>query len=451
MNSNNIYLEDKYDGAFLGAAIGDVLGWPQEYNSNNINKNNDVTVTTFIDWKRRTGGRYYLHEDIVLKGEYSDDTQLLISTARSLLQGNNWAKFFVKVELPSWLLYERGGGGATLRAARSWSRGIPPWQLNEKNSGNVKRYFHAGGNGVAMRIMPHVFHSLIHGTDMNQQIILNGIYTHGHPRALLGALIYGKALEIILTTEGSLEYGELIGELIDQRDEWSKFIEFKNFTEWYSSANKVLNEDYKALWDATVDEMMKMLHYIQQKLAEGILDEEEVTLRDLGCFDPKVNGAGTVTSLVTIYLVSKYLSNPKSGLIRAVNLRNSDSDTIASMVGALLGALYGTDWIERDWFEVQDRTYLKRLVNSLFHVSINENKNENIQLWSESKNNKLKNNLTNIELNEELEEIGPFHKIKLIEKKELHTNIKNLHVTRYKFTTEFGQTIYMKKYSRYSK
>src|SRR5215471_15049583 len=60
-------------------------------------------------------------------GEYSDDTQLLLATTRSLLYGEQWAKYLSHYELPLWLLYERGGGGATKRAAAAWQRNVTPW------------------------------------------------------------------------------------------------------------------------------------------------------------------------------------------------------------------------------------------------------------------------------------------------------------------------------------
>lgn len=69
-----------------------------------------------MEWNRRAGGKYWPHEEKILRGEYSDDTQLIIATARSLLRGRQWSNFFRQAELPAWLKYERGGGGATKRA-----------------------------------------------------------------------------------------------------------------------------------------------------------------------------------------------------------------------------------------------------------------------------------------------------------------------------------------------
>ena len=75
---------EKYKGAMLAAAIGDALGWPNEQNSNNLNKHYNE-LNAFVEWSRKCGG-YWPYEERICAGEYSDDTQLLIATLRSLLR-----------------------------------------------------------------------------------------------------------------------------------------------------------------------------------------------------------------------------------------------------------------------------------------------------------------------------------------------------------------------------
>lgn len=103
-------------------------------------------------WIQRAGGRFYAHEEEIKAGEYSDDTQLIIATGRSLLESDDWYQVLTEVELPLWTAHERGGGGATKRAAASWLSGKPPWTTP---AADQRRYFEAGGNGVIMRILPH--------------------------------------------------------------------------------------------------------------------------------------------------------------------------------------------------------------------------------------------------------------------------------------------------------
>ncbi len=107
---------EKCKGAMLGTAIGDALGWPNEPRAKNRKKRIEVT-DHFVEWTRSSNNPHWYDEKI-LPGEYSDDTQLTLSVARSIITGD-WERFLAEKELPFWLRYERGGGGALLKAAKT--------------------------------------------------------------------------------------------------------------------------------------------------------------------------------------------------------------------------------------------------------------------------------------------------------------------------------------------
>ena len=96
MNSGNVVAtksQEKVLGAFLGAAIGDALGWPNEMPARRVRSNGSTDVDAsnmFVGWHRRSGGQFMPHEEVISAGEYSDDTQLLLCGARSLLHGAGW-------------------------------------------------------------------------------------------------------------------------------------------------------------------------------------------------------------------------------------------------------------------------------------------------------------------------------------------------------------------------
>ena len=184
----------KAEGSFIALAAGDALGWPQEFPRKFVDKiKSNKPSSELRDWTRRGGGRYYPHEELIQRGEYSDDTQLTLAVARArLVAGDSWWKVLTRTELPLWTLYERGGGGATKRAIACWLKGVSPWS---DASRDAKRYFDAGGNGVAMRVLPHaVFYAGVdEPTLLIRDVIVDGTATHGHPRALIGATVYAFA------------------------------------------------------------------------------------------------------------------------------------------------------------------------------------------------------------------------------------------------------------------
>ena len=55
-------------------------------------------------WQKKSGGRFNTYTDHINRGEYSDDTQLTLAVARSLLRdGSVDVEHFSKDEMPLWL------------------------------------------------------------------------------------------------------------------------------------------------------------------------------------------------------------------------------------------------------------------------------------------------------------------------------------------------------------
>lgn len=338
---------DKCKGAMLAAAIGDAMGWPNEPRAKNIRKE-PVTGDGFIEWSRRCSNPCW-HTEKILPGEYSDDTQLTLSVARSIIAGN-WEEQFIKKELPFWLTYERGGGRALLQSARSYKNGVLPWQ--SKSSAN---YFDAGGNGAAMRILPHVIAN-INSSNLSELItvvIKDSFITHGHPRAVLGAACYAFALDYLLKKENVLEYGELVDKLAESHLIWGAPPCSGEISKWLDYARISAHYEYIDVWNRSVNCMIEQLDYIKSALKKGLISEDSEVLSKLECLG-KTNGAGDATVLGAVYLASKYANNPTLGIKIPAFLIGADTDTLASITGGLLGMLCGTAWIPSDWKCVQD-------------------------------------------------------------------------------------------------
>ena len=340
---------------FVCAAVGDALGWPQEVRGGLIGgkkaRDSAEPALKFRSWTRANGFQSARYRDPVAEGEYSDDTQLLLATARACLCGDQWWQRLTEVELPTWPLYQRGGGAAVLRAASSWADGRAPWVGGTvKTDENRKRYFNAGANGVAMRIAPHIVWSDSPG-DLVERVVRDGIATHGHPRALVGALAYAFVLQYAATSAHTLEFGELVdaayrglvapAQVLDHLpDDWGDV------------------DAFAKVWDTTNHEMATLLDQIMQSLQQGAMSPPTATLERLGCTDPKIYGAGTITAAGAIYLAARFASRPEGALLASAFLRGGDTDTLASMTAAVLGAVHGVEWLFPISHTVQDFDYL---------------------------------------------------------------------------------------------
>jgi ADP-ribosylglycohydrolase len=364
--SNQAIRTDKAAGIVLGAAVGDALGWPQEDRSQIVGGAvaRDVEPRpVFREWQRNAGTQFGRYLETVGAGEYSDDTQLLLAVARSSLRRANWFDWLTQVELPQWPLYQRGGGGAVLRASRAWADGHPPWvPAPSKDARKLGSYFNAGANGVAMRIAPHSIVTANQGADdLLHRVVLDGLATHGHPRALIGGCIHALAVRHALLQEATLEYGELL-DAIWHEPAWRdpNLLLDSIDPDWVNNFHlSERSRDTPAeLWTRTVGEVELLINIARSGLSKGAMANDQRTLDEFGCFDKKQSGSGTVTAIAAIYVTARTATRPVGGLLRTGFLRNADTDTLCSMTGSLLGALHGSQWLGELGATVQDREHL---------------------------------------------------------------------------------------------
>lgn len=355
---------DSAIGIFLGAAVGDALGWPQENRSSIVGgqKARDAAESRleFRAWQRTGGYTGHRYRDHVAAGAYSDDTQLLLAVARACLAGDGWLAQLVTAELPAWPAYQRGGGGAVLRAASAWARRQPPWEggSTARQQKLRNQYFSAGANGVAMRIAPHAIWSRSHD-ELIRRVIADGITTHGHPRALVGALTYACALYAALETSDTISFGHLINAAREGLV-GPNTVEQCVPHEWLNN-----QPDLSQAWRSATREMTDLLDVAEASIRNGALSNATETLTRLGCTDPKIYGAGTITSAAAIYLAARFAARPENGLIAAAFLPKADTDTLASMTGALLGATHSTGWLGELDTQVQDGPYLRHVAHAV--------------------------------------------------------------------------------------
>ncbi|MFM0324914.1 ADP-ribosylglycohydrolase family protein [Caballeronia glebae] len=350
--------------AFVGAAVGDALGWPFEGRA--VGK---VDIGKwdgqFFDWTKRSGSRFSPRREQIEAGAYSDDTQLILAISRSRATEQNWWEHFARVELPFWTCYERGGGGATKRAANSWLAGVAPWDSEAKDV--AKKYFEAGGNGGAMRVLPHcVSHARDeHFSALATDILADAVTTHGHPRALAGALAFGYILWNAFKRVDTLDYGSLLHQCVKDTSVWATLPDISShWPSWFSATQKHVH-DFNGIWLSTVNEVISLCRHAIDGLEAGVLSDDMAVMKKLGGLSPKTNGAGTTTSVAALYYASRYAASPTEGMRCAATADGADTDTLASMTASLLGAINGMSWLQDYDEKVQDGDYIRRAAEHL--------------------------------------------------------------------------------------
>lgn len=365
-------VEDRFVGAMVLSAIGDALGWPTEFAKPDTPQAAYALkrVNGFSSWKKRVGGRWWGYVDEIEPGAYSDDTQLALAVARCIpADGDFDPTQFAYAELPLWLHYERGGGRSIKAAAHNLILARPDWVHNYYKGQDVE-YRSAGANGAAMRNLPI---ALVHCA--NERLLIrdsfyNAITTHGHPRAIIGAIVFGLAVRhVLLSSNGNAE-NTLVEYLRDSLVFVGRSLAhdpvFELWMKDWESPKAVAAGSLRASLTATRDEFDRALGSIGEFL---VRPPEEYYAR-VGALSPATKGSGVSSVAAALFLFAVHKGHPEEALRRAVRILGSDTDTIAVFLGALLGAKYGHGSISRPLAEsVQDHSYLVKVAKRLHSIT----------------------------------------------------------------------------------
>lgn len=353
----------------LWAAYGDALGFITELaDARTLRSRTDqAKVKSLSTWRRRIGGRFGVDQQLP-QGCYSDDTQLRLSTCRSIrADGCLDAEVFAKIELPVWRAYALGAGRGTKVASQALTRSDVSWWGNFFSSGNTQ-YMNAGGNGAAMRIQPHAWAAPLDQKDsfIVREIIRNSVITHGHFRGILGAAFHGLCLRETLKSgmiptakmwQGILENLQHTGKVIcldnDLRTLW--------VPKWQQESRCSIDDSI----NRTIGEMREDIDaLVRMPKSDDIVTTYNRALQTVDALSPQQRGSGTKTAILSAFLASE-CRDVQMAIEVAANALGSDTDSIGTMVGAILGATAECEPPE----SVMDAEYIVKEAEKMFDIS----------------------------------------------------------------------------------
>lgn len=320
----------------LWAAYGDALGWISELTDAKglVRRTGGVPLERPVAWRRRIGGRSGVTV-MLPQGCYSDDTQLRIATSRAIRSDGFDVEAFSKVELPVWLSYALGGGKSTTSAALNLTKPSAVWYANR-----FKGWANSGGNGAAMRIQPHVWatRSPHESTTFLPDVIRNAICTHSHPTGLMGAALHAMTLAHAMVKGCPPSPDDLLG--IAEEVAQLPDIVFGDFNiENWRTAFENEAGGFGQAWTVAVAQSRQAIEVAGNCVMHGTGAERYAhVLSSLELSHPKKKGSGMLTA-VAAAMLPLCEAQPEEGLSIAANAIGTDTDTIATMAGAVFGAV----------------------------------------------------------------------------------------------------------------
>ena len=339
-SSDPARLETRVARSALWAAYGDALGWISELTDATglDRRTGGVPLDKPIAWKRRIGGR----SGVVVPlppGCYSDDSQLRLATGRAIRSDGFDIEAFAKVELPVWLSYKLGAGKSTSAAAAQLGRKNPTWWSNK-----FKGWTQSGGNGAAMRVQPHVWAARAPADPeiYLPDVVRNSVCTHSHPTGLMGAVFHALCVAHATRT-GDLPSPDDLRMAIRAADRLPEIIARDTELGYWRIAFEQEAGNFDESWAKAMNEVREAVNVVSTCRTDACGKERYEAISDtLKLRDPARRGSGMLTAVAALGL-AWCEARPMEAMRIATNAIGTDTDTIATMAGAILGATADID------------------------------------------------------------------------------------------------------------
>jgi ADP-ribosylglycohydrolase len=303
-------------GSLFGTAVGDAIGLPYEgLSPRRIKKLKAIPLK---------------HRFFFGRGMLSDDTEHTCMVADSLIYSQGEADKFAKLlacTMRLWLLGMPAGiGMATLRACLKLWLFIPP-----KNSGVF-----SAGNGPAMRSAIIGVYASDDKALRAELVQISTRITHTDPKAFKGAMI--------------------VAEMAARNTEGDPI----NTDNCLAGLSEIIDDDKEL--EALLGKAIASAK-AQQSAEEFCLQENQAK---------GVGGYIFHTLPVVVQIVLRHNDNYEEAISEAVRC-GGDTDTVAAIIGGIVGANVGKQGIPQDWLDnlkdwPRDKTYIRLLGEELAMV-----------------------------------------------------------------------------------
>jgi len=287
---------DRVVGAVLGSATGDALGAGYEF----LPQDPDQEIAMI-------GGGPFAHK--WAKGEWTDDTQMAVAILDVIATGSTDLEE-IGANFLAWHAanpYDMGNQTRSVLSTADY-----PEELTAIANAYVDANERSGGNGGLMRTAPVALAALDDRVEIAQLAGSIASLTHAHPDSVAACVLWSLAIQEAITTAEP-----------DQVFDWEAAV--RNGLEHVA-------EDRRQRWDELIT---------------------EAVTGPPGMFNPN----GWVVTAFQAAL-SAIVNTPEPAEQAAGHLRDAlvaavrighDTDTVAAIAGALLGARWGTGAIPDEW------------------------------------------------------------------------------------------------------
>jgi len=326
---------DKFKGTLIGIAIGDTLGFPFK------GKLREEIALKFDDFKD------FLYNNIHTFKTYTNETQLTLHLAESLIKGNGFRVDNTIKEFVLWLYdppinpsYER------LTAIKKLERGI-----EYKNAATRSK-----GNGSMSRIAPI---GLLYNNNLEllkKTAEISSMITHSDPLAITGSIIIASAISYVIKLQNNDEFP------IDNF--------FKILIQSISDIDNDIQEIY-------IDALKKLNENLDLSLEAGLIKFSQIGVKSPYFIEEYLGKAfihpfSLSTLICVLFIFLKNLSSFEDSIISFATA-GGDTNTVGAIGGGLAGAYFGYNNISSEFVRiVKNKKYILNISENLYNIYIKQ-------------------------------------------------------------------------------
>jgi poly(ADP-ribose) glycohydrolase ARH3 len=308
-------LQDKFRGALLGCFLGDAFG-------SGFEGMNPEKARFYMDNLSKKFPR-----------SYTDDTDMTLAVAESIIQSGGVSPEDIAKQFSLHCDLTRGYAIGAIKSVLALRAGMKWYEV-------ARIVFENGsfGNGAAMRVSPVglFYHHDLEG--LRRAAMEQANITHVHPLGQWGAMMQARSIGLAVSQnpKGPFKKEQMVTDLRE------------------------------ILWGGPI-EYMKALNKIEEMVAHGKKLQSREVVQSLG------NGVEAHFSVPSACYIAITYSPDFCDAIRAAISLGGDTDTIAGMVGAIIGAHVGEKGLPIEWVEqLEDgsrgRSFARSLADRLFET-----------------------------------------------------------------------------------
>lgn len=342
--------KSQFNGSILTGIIGDILGSHHEgmeyvtYDVKYDKMKEELKETMESDKIINVMTKVITFKDGI--NNYTDDSEMTLNGIKSIIKKQGTDPRNITLSYANNMSPNRRYGSSSKSILTKIRDEPEKWDTAYKNFHKIGSF----ANGALMRIAPVGLMYLFHRDDIKLlEDIKNVILcTHMHPESFEACYCFCKLMVVILCIDNLNKYDEIIGFC----------------RECIGIVSMTDNNRLNRLLDRIKDKLDESQNFDIFELVDFSKELTEIT------YPLRISNTFAIVLWCFLYHFKYSNTWHPFDILKHCIFMGGDTDTNASILGNLIGLLYGDEWVDECAEHIEDYEEIKKIINSFYDVCL---------------------------------------------------------------------------------